>query len=221
MARRTGRPKAGEGTLTRERILESALKLVDREGMEALSMRRLAAELGVDPMALYYHVPNKGALISGLVERVFSEMPPPISGEEDWRERIRHFAHAYRNLARGHPSLVRYLVSSSASAATLKAGEPLYAALEAGGFSARTVVLAADVVVDYVNGFALAEVSGPLGSPGDRKGLLDLLDEQSEENVPVMRRVFGALANEELSTNFEFGLQVILDGLQAYSGRAG
>ena len=61
MGRRLGRPKAGQELLTRERILDAALRLVDEQGMAALSMRRLAAELGVDPMALYHHLPGKAA----------------------------------------------------------------------------------------------------------------------------------------------------------------
>ncbi len=68
MVRRTGRPKAGEEPLTRGRILKMALSLVDEHGMEALSMRRLAKELGVDPMAIYHHVPGKRALLTGLIE---------------------------------------------------------------------------------------------------------------------------------------------------------
>ena len=68
MARRAGRPRTGEEPLTRERILSTALSMVDEEGIEALSMRRLARELGVDPMAIYHHLPNKRALLSGLIE---------------------------------------------------------------------------------------------------------------------------------------------------------
>ena len=215
MARRTGRPRSGEETLTRERVLASGLKLADEEGMESLSMRRLAAELGVDPMAIYYHVPNKEELVSGLVEKMFSEMRVPTGEGEDWKERVRYFARAYRELARAHPNLVRHLVSGSASGATLEAGEPLYAALEAAGFSPRVVVRAADLVVDYVNGFALAEVSGSLGEAGDRRGLLELLDERPEERVPAMRRAFGALAADDLAVDFEFGLDTILDGLRS------
>ena len=214
--RRTGRPKAGEKSLTRGRILEAALHLADEEGMGALSMRRLGRILGVDPMAVYHHVPNKEALISGVVEQVFSEMRVPEAEGESWQERVRDFARAYRNLARAHPHLVRELVSGAAAApATLRASEPLYAALEAGGFPPATVVRAADVVVDYVNGFALAEVGGPLGSPEDRRGLLQLLEESPEGSVPVMRRVFGALSQEETPADFEFGLNVLISGLEA------
>ena len=77
MARRVGRPRAGEEALTRGRILVAALSLVDEEGIEALSMRRLAKELGVDPMAIYHHLPNKRALLSALVGQVFSGMRVP------------------------------------------------------------------------------------------------------------------------------------------------
>ena len=213
--RRTGRPKAGEEALTRGRILEAALRLADEEGMGALSMRRLGSELGVDPMAVYHHLPNKEALISGVVEQVFSEMRVPDAEENPWQERVRGFARAYRNLAQEHPHLVRELVSGAAATATLRASEPLYAALEAGGFPPATVVRAADLVVDYVNGFALAEVGGPLGSPEDRKGLLRLLEESPEGSVPVMRRVFGALSEEEMPADFEFGLNVLISGLEA------
>lgn len=215
MVRRTGRPKVGTEALSRERILESALRLADEEGMGALSMRRLGRMLEVDPMAIYHYLPNKEALISGVVEQVFSEMRVPEAEANPWQERVRDFASAYRNLARTHPHLVRELVSGAAAPATLRAGEPLYAALEAAGFPPATVVRAADLVVDYVNGFALAEVGGPLGSPEDRRGLLRLLEECPEGSVPAMRRVFGALSEEEMPADFEFGLGVLISGLEA------
>ena len=69
--RGVGRPRAGEEPLTRGRILGAALRLVDGEGMGALSMRRLGAELGVDPMSIYHHLPGKEAVVSGLVGMVF------------------------------------------------------------------------------------------------------------------------------------------------------
>lgn len=213
--RKTGRPKAGEETLTRERILEAALRLADEEGLEALSMRRLGRILGVDPMAIYHHLPNKEALISGVVEQVFSEMRVPSAEGKPWQERVRNFAGAYRNLALEHPHLVRELVSGAAAPATLRAGEPLYAALEVAGFLPQTVVRAADLVVDYVNGFALAEVGGPLGSPEDRRGLLGLLEDSPGGSVPAMSRVFGALSEEEMPADFEFGLDVLLSGLDS------
>ena len=220
MARRTGRPRAGEGTLTRERILDAALSLADGHGIKALSMRRLAGELGVDPMAIYHHLPGKkDAVLSGVVERVFAGMRVPDADGKGWQERVRDFARAYRDLARSHPNLVREIVAGAASAGTIETSEPLYAALEAAGFSPAVVARAADVVVDYVNGFALAEAGGPLGGPEDRRGLLELLEGEPEGSVPAMRRVFGMLSEEEMPADFEFGLDVVVAGIEAVAAR--
>src|SRR4028119_1973749 len=135
MARRAGRPRTGEEPLTRERILSTALSMVDKEGIEALSMRRLAKELEVDPMAIYHHLPNKRVLLSGLIEEVFSEMRM-LEPEEmrSWRERVRAWARAFREVARSHPKLVPQLASHSEAAAeaTLASTEEIAAALAAG-----------------------------------------------------------------------------------------
>ncbi len=223
MVRRTGRPKAGEEPLTRGRILKMALSLVDEHGMEALSMRRLAKELGVDPMAIYHHVPGKRALLTGLIEEVFSEMRVPASRQtgEDWRERVRGWARAFRGVARAHPNLISYLPTNpeAAAAATLDSTEELYAAFEAAGMPPRTIVRAADLVVDYLNGFALAEASGALGEPDEQREMLAMLDARPQGGLPAMRRTLEALAGENLGTDFEFGLEVVLAGLEATCGR--
>ncbi len=224
MARRAGRPRAGEEALTRERILEAALSLVDKEGIEALSMRRLAKELGVDPMAIYHHLPNKRALLCALIEEVFSEMRVPESREtEDWRERVRAWACAFRDVARAHPKLVPHLASypEAASEATLESTEELYAAFEAAGMSPSQIVGAVGVVVDYLNGFALAEASGALGEPDEQREMLEMLDARPQGELPAMRRTFEALPIEELTTDFEFGLEVLLAGLEAAAGQRG
>ena len=222
MARRAGRPKAGEEPLTRERILEAALSLVDEDGIEALSMRRLAKELGVDPMAIYHHLPNKRALLSGLIEKVFSEMRVPEPEETGgWRERVRAWARAFRDVARVHPKLVPYLASypEAAAEATLESTEELYAAFEAAGMPPRKIVGAVGVVVDYLNGFALAEASGALGEPDEQREMLAMLDARPQRVLPAMRRTFEALPGEDLGTDFEFGLEVVLAGLEATASR--
>jgi AcrR family transcriptional regulator len=224
MARRAGRPRTGEEPLTRERILSTALSMVDEEGIEALSMRRLARELGVDPMAIYHHLPNKRALLSGLIEEVFSEMRM-LEPEEmrSWRERVRAWARAFRDVARSHPKLVPHLASYSEAAteATLESTEELYAAFEAARMPPRKIVGAVGVVVDYLNGFALAEASGALGGPDEHREMLEMLDARPQEELPAMRRTLEALAGEEPGADFEFGLEVILGGLEAATGQRG
>ena len=222
MGRRVGRPRAGERSLTRGRILEVALSLVDEEGIQALSMRRLAKELRVDPMAIYHHLPNKGALLFAMIEEVFSQMRVPEPEETwGWRERVRAWACAFRDVARAHPKLVPHLASypKAASEATLESTEELYAAFEAAGLSPGEVVGAVGVVVDYLNGFALAEASGALGAPDEHHEMLTMLDARPQANLPAMRRTIGALRGEDLGTSFEFGLEVVVAGIEATVSR--
>ena len=222
MGRRAGRPRAGKEPLTRERILEAALSLVDGEGIEALSMRRLAKELGVDPMAIYHHLPKKRALLRALIEQVFSEMRVPGSVETgSWQERVRAWACAFRDVARAHPKLVPHLATypEAATVATLESTEELYAALEAAGMPPIQIFGAVGAVVDYVNGFALAEASGALGEPNEQREMLEVLDARPQEELPAMRRTLEALPSGDLGTNFEFGLEVVLAGLEATARR--
>ena len=224
MARRTGRPRAGEEALTRERVVSTALSVVDEEGLEAMSMRRLAKELGVDPMAIYHHLPNKRALLSGMIQKAFSEMRVPEGAESwEWQERVRAWARAFRDVARTHPKLVPQLASypEAAAEATLESTEELYAAFEAAGMSPREIVAAVGVVVDYLIGFALAEASGAMGEPDEQREMIAMLDARPQEELPAMRRTFETLADEDLGTDFEFGLDVVLAGLEAINNRRG
>ena len=222
MARKAGRPRAGEQPLTRERILSTALSLVDEEGIGALSMRRLAKELGVDPMAIYHHLPNKRALLSALIEEVFSEMRVPEPKRTgDWRERVLGWARAFREVARAHPKLVPQLASypEAAAEATLESTEELYAAFESAGMTPREIVGSVGVVVDYLNGFALAEASGAVGDPDEQREMVELLDARPLGELPAMRRTLEALTGEDLGTDFEFGLEVVLAGFEATASR--
>src|SRR5215218_10640833 len=123
---RGGRPRVGRELLSRGRILGAALRVVDEEGMGALSMRRLGAELGVNPMSIYHHLPGKGAVISGLVELVFSGMRGRYSDGSPWQDQVRVWAETYRDLVRSHPNLVLEIVSSAAAVteAVLLVNEP-------------------------------------------------------------------------------------------------
>src|SRR6266702_530573 len=90
--------------LTKDRIVRHALGLVDLEGVDALSMRRLAGELGFDTMALYRHFPNKAAIIDALMQAVFAEMPLPSRDGDVW-SRLPELARAFRRVAHAHPHL--------------------------------------------------------------------------------------------------------------------
>ena len=190
MARSTRSPTP-RVPLTPERIDAAALALVDEGGTAALSMRRLGAALGVDPMAIYHHVPNKQALFHRLVRHVFADLPVPDPSAA-WDDQVRAWALAYREVVAAHPALVLTIVTDTdavrvaAEAATLA----LVTALARAGLDDADVEVGADVVVDYVNGAVLACAPGPDGSPPD------------------------AALEAHLATAFAAGLEVVLDGLR-------
>jgi TetR/AcrR family transcriptional regulator, tetracycline repressor protein len=224
---RGGRPRAGQEALSRGRILDAALRLVDKEGMGALTMRRLGAELGVNPMSIYHHLPGKDAVISGLVELVFSGMRMRYSEGSSWQDRVRAWAEAYRDLVRSHPNLVLEIVSNAAAVteAVLLVNEPLYAALDEAGLPPAEVVVVADSVVDFVHGFAIAEGAQPPGHPFDRRKLLGRLETGAAEVLPTMSRVFRALtaveARYDFDRGFDAGLDILLKGIEAGAVDAG
>jgi TetR/AcrR family tetracycline transcriptional repressor len=219
--RRVGRPRAGQEPLTREGILRAALGIVDGDGMGALSMRRLAAELRVNPMSIYHHLPGKDAVVSGLVGMVFSRMRVSAPEGSGWQERVRAYARAHRDVVRAHPNLALQSVSDPAavSEAVLLGSEPLYAALEDAGLSPAGIVQAADTLVDFIHGFALGEASNLSGEFDFGPNLTARLEARPPEEAPALRRVFGALSGTgtayDFDKGFEAGLAILLKGIEA------
>src|SRR2546423_1692648 len=114
---KSGRPRAGEERLTREAILAAGLRIVDRDGFDALTMRRLAVDLGVNPMSIYHHLPGKAAVVQGLVQAVFAEAHPTPPPRGAWPARLKHAAHGYRKVLRAHPNLALRILSDPAAVA--------------------------------------------------------------------------------------------------------
>lgn len=212
-----GRPRVQ--ALTEDHIHDAALALIDAEGLAAFSMRRLAADLGVDPMSIYHHVGSRDALLSGVVARVLRQHAPKGRPEAPWRDRVHAWAQQYRALAMAHPNLVLPLVEDTAAASRLAPPtlEPLYAALSAHGMDAQEIVDVADTLVDYVHGFVIAE-SAQVDVPAfDRGRMLDDLDDDA---LPHVARVLGSMRPDELQYDFdegfERGINVLLVGISGY-----
>lgn len=233
MTRGAGRPRTGQEVLTRDRILDAALGLVDREGMAALTMRRLAAELGVDPMSIYHHVNSKGAVVAGLVERLFGQLrtvpAAATAAPPNPQQRVRAFARTLRGLMSAHPDLLLAAVAQPAIAAAgvLAAGDELYAALEDAGLPPRLVVRGAAVVVDYVQGFALAE-RHTVNSAAGRRRLLEEMAARQPHELPALRRGLEAVSqvppaedSDDNTDDFDFGLDVLLSGLAQHLNTSG
>ena len=98
-------PKKRTIPLTKDELFTAALAIADAEGLEALSMRRLAAEVGVEAASLYHHLPNKDALLSGVIVKMRSEMRTPDPLPEDWRELLLAIFSEYRRVLAAHPNL--------------------------------------------------------------------------------------------------------------------
>ncbi len=197
--------------LSRRRVLEAAVGLADREGLEALSMRRLGRELGVEAMSLYNHVPNKEALLDGMVEVLLAEMEVSVDGKEGWEERVREVFRSFRRLAHAHPDVfVLFAVRPPTTSKVVWLLPAFLDALRGAGWEMRTSLRAFRALSSYTIGYALVEVRGSVPEPArDRTGILGAAEEERIfEMVPILN---GADRDAE----FEFGLDLIFTGLRA------
>jgi AcrR family transcriptional regulator len=197
--RRRGRP----AKLSRDAIVAAALGLLDREGAQALTMRRLAGELGVEAMSLYRHVADRAALLEGLADRLTSEVARRPR-DEDWADALRGLAGDLRAIARRHPAafgLVAMRVLNTPH--VLAPVEDSLAALRRGGFTPARAIFAHRLVSTYARGYALAELAGFAIEVG------------ADQRLPQLRSLSRRLASEPTEANFRTGLETIIGGLRA------
>jgi AcrR family transcriptional regulator len=203
--------------LSRERVLECAVALADESGLAALTIRTLAQSMGTKPMSLYYYVANKDEILDGIVDMVFSEIELPAP-QRDWREEMQRRARGVRSALRRHPWAVGLLESRSAPGpATLRHHEATLATLREAGFSVQLTAHAYALLDSYIYGFALQEAALPFEGR----------DTAAEITNPIMERFATGeyprmveIAVEhvlkpgyDFGDEFEFGLDLILDGL--------
>jgi AcrR family transcriptional regulator len=141
-------------------ILEASLALAERSGLAAVTMRAVAKRLGVTPMALYRHVPDKQALLDGLVDRLLAELPVPDPALP-WRERLGAMLGALRDAARRHPEAFPMLFRRPVTTpAALRRREVVYAALRDAGVDESLVPRAERLLSTFALGFAASEAGG-------------------------------------------------------------
>ena len=206
--------------LTRERIAAAALDLVDSEGLDALSMRKLGAALGVEAMSLYNHVANKTDLLDGMIDIVFSEIEAPLPGG-DWKAELRKRAVSTREALNRH----RWAIGEMEGRTThgpnnLRLHDAVLGCLRAAGFSIEMTVHGMSVQDAYVYGFALQQSDMSSETPDDfaaeaQRQMRDYATALAE--YPHLVEVVGgyvAKAGYDYATEFLFGLDLILDGLE-------
>ena len=197
--------------LSRRRVLEAAVRFADREGLDALSMRKLGAELGVEAMSLYNHVPNKDALLDGMVEVLLGELEVP-SEKAGWEERVREAYRGFRRLARRHPNVFPLLVLRPPDTMDgVWLVEEFLKTMRGAGFDAATALYAFRTLSAYATGYAMAEIRGFAMEPGGgRDGAATLPAEEFPHIVELGEKLGGVDRDAE----FEFGLDLILNGLR-------
>lgn len=202
--------------LNRERILQAAVNFVDREGLEALSMRKLGADLGVEAMSLYNHVPSKGALLDGMVEVLLRGMEVPPESE-DWETRVREAYRRFRRLAHEHPNVFQLLIvrpPDTMDGAWLV--ETFLETLHRAGFDIRAALQAYRTLTSFTVGYVISEIRGFAMEPGEeRVGAHGL----SADDFPRLSELTPHLGGIDRDAEFESGLDIILSGLTKQLGR--
>jgi TetR/AcrR family transcriptional regulator, tetracycline repressor protein len=202
--------------LTRELLAAAALRIADAEGLEALSMRRLGAELGVDPMAAYRHLPNKKALLAGVIEAVLAGADVETDPAAPWQEQFKEVARAYRRAMLAHSPTVARLTATTplSSLESLRIVEHGAAILAAAGVPLAAAVNAIQAMGQLISGAVLLEAfwSEWAASGGEIYLSPPLLP---HPELPVLSEAAAAedfLAPEAV---FEFGLGAIVEKLAA------
>lgn len=199
--------------LKREQIVATALALVDREGLRALSMRRLGAELGVDPMAVYYHIPNKEALLDAIVEAVMASIDLSVDNpSEPAEERLMCAAFAYRDAMLAHANaLPIVLARGPATAAALPPVELLLGILRDAGLPPAEAFSGMNTIAAAVRGFV-----GMIADDGGKKPTREWIEAMAQNfpagEFPHLREAM-PFAFEFADRGFDFGVRSLARGL--------
>jgi AcrR family transcriptional regulator len=204
--------------LSRERVLRAAVELADRDGIGALSMRRLGQEVGVEAMSLYNHVRNKEDVLNGMVDAVFSEIDLP-AGDAAWWTAMRQRAISARQALLRHPWAIGLMESRvQPGPATLRHHDSVLRNLRTAGFSVEMAAHAYSMLDSYVYGFTLNELSLPLDSSRQIAEVAgNILRENPAGEYPYLMEMAVEHAMKpgyDYGDEFEYGLDVILDGLK-------
>jgi AcrR family transcriptional regulator len=202
-----------------ERTLRVALTVADSEGIQAVTMRRLARELGVEAASLYHHVNGKDEILDGLVDLVAAEIEPPQLSA-DWREAISQRAHHTRDGLRRHPWAVSLMASrTNPGPATLRLLETGIRCFREGGFSVPLAAHGVSTVDSYVHGFVLQEVNLPFRTESELAAMTGAIMETfpaSEFPYLFEMTVEHVLQpGYDYGKEFDSGLTAVLNGVAA------
>ena len=206
-------------SLSRERALTVAVALADRDGIAAVTMRKLANELGVEAMSLYHHVANKDEILDGMIDFVFAEIDVPRS-DLSWKVAMRERGASVRAALTRHPWSISIMESrTSPGPATLRHHDAVIGCCRAAGFSLPMTAHAFSMIDSYIYGFVMQEINLPFDSGDDLHDLAASMEPLL--SAGTYPHFIEFVTNHALQPGyvygdeFDFGLDLILDGLEA------
>lgn len=220
------RPDApGPVQVSRTLILRTALDIIDRDGVDNLSMRRLSDAMGRDPTVLYRHVPNKAAVLDGVAEAVLVQLEVDTQ-DPDWAGQLRSVAHGFRRLALAHPNVVPLLVTRPLTTplgqrppGTIRHLEDVLALLTSAGFTGDDALHIYRVLFAYLHGHILTELQEVIERPEETDHVLRLgLHRLPIDEFPHVRALAPSLATYDGAAELDRGLDLLLPSLQSTLG---
>ncbi|MEO3756837.1 TetR/AcrR family transcriptional regulator C-terminal domain-containing protein [Mycobacterium sp. B14F4] len=210
------------GPVTRSVILRTALRIIDSDGVEAFSMRRLSEAVERDTTVLYRHVASKSAVLDGVAEIVLSQLTVDTT-DRDWAGQLRVVAHRFRALALEHPNVVPLLVTRPLATplgqrppGTLRPLEDVLTLLTSAGFTGVDALHIYRVLFAYLHGHVLDELQEIVERPEETDHVLQLgLHRLPITDFPQLRSLAPALASYDGAAELDRGLDLLLTGLTA------
>jgi AcrR family transcriptional regulator len=210
-------PGEGGRGLSRERIAAAAMALVDRDGLAALSTRRLGDELGCEAMSIYHHFPSKAHLMDALIDLMLAEAHVAMEPQWDWRERLRRAACGFRAMALKHPAFFPFFavhrLNTQAGVAYI---DGIIGILRDAGFSDREAATYFREIGYYLTGAALDETAGYAKGPSSAEPV-------SNEAIAAQFKNLAAAApyfqQSHFQATFETGLEILLGGIERSRSR--
>jgi AcrR family transcriptional regulator len=208
-----------DGQISRSLILQTALGIIDRDGVERLSIRRLSDAVGRDPTVLYRHVPNKAAVLDGVAELVLAQLTVDTA-DPDWAAQLRTVAHDFRRLALAHPNVVPLLVTRPLATplgqrppGMLRPLEDVLTLLTFAGFSGVDALHIYRLLFGFLHGHILNELQEVVERPEETDHVLRLgLHRLPITEFPQLRALAAALASYDGATELDRGLDLLLTG---------
>ncbi len=209
--------------LSTERVLAAAIRVADDGGVPAITMRKVAQELGVEAMSLYHHVPNKDAILDGVVDMVFAAIELPEAGCDDWRDAIRARAFSARAVLSRHSWALGLMDSRrDPGPATLRHHDAVLGVLREAGFTLPMAAHAVSLIDSYVGGYVLQEANLPATTPDDVEQVAGgILAHLPADELPYLTEMIADHALQpgyDHTSEFGYGLDLILDALEARRG---